>query len=63
MYLVLSKTTKLKVILKTPEEPFEQVTSSEIGNRSIAEFLVNFFIYLRNICFDSCIENNILEDL
>ena len=53
-YIVLSKTTK--VILKTPEEPFEQVTTSEIGNQYIAEFLLKSF-FLRNICFDSCIEN------
>ena len=45
-YIVLSKTTK--VILKTPEEPFEQVTSSEIGNQYIAEFLLKSF-FLRNI--------------
>ena len=59
-YIVLSKTTK--VILKTPEEPFEQVTLRRKSGISIAEFLVEFF-FLRNICFDSCIENNILEDL
>ena len=44
-YIVLSKTTK--VILKTPEEPFEQVTSSEIGNQYIAEFLLKSFFFAK----------------
>ena len=38
-YIVLSKTTK--VIPKTPEEPFEQVTSSEIS--ILQNFCSNLF--------------------